>query len=289
MKKLDFPVFAAVVTLMFSCSHNQGDKQLLMVSIDPQKQILEQIAGPAYKVETLLSRGANPETFDPSTAQRMAVDNACIFFATGVFPYENTLAESSTTVFVDTSNGVDFIYGTHSHSHHGDGGDNHHDSKTPDPHYWSSIEGAKNIASNMARAMIELYPDSALAVNGRLNRFNAHCDSLKTAINHTLASHYGRAFAVWHPSLSYFAREFGLKQISLGIEGKELSAKGLADAVDKARQENARVFFSQQEYDSRQAVAINDALGSHLVTVNSLDYDWEGQLKTISDEIARAQ
>ena len=59
--------------------------------------------------------------------------------------------------------------------------------------------------------------------------------------------------SVWHPSLSYFARDYGLEQISLGTEGKEMSAKSLTEAIDKARDKGVGVFFFQKEYDSRQA------------------------------------
>lgn len=285
MKNKGLAFLFCVGVLLASCAKKDTDgSDLLLVCIEPQRYILEQLADSSMVVKTLLKNGSNPETFDPSSAERVAVDKADIFFATGVLPFENTLKLSATdTKFVDTSKGVDFIYGTHSHTHSHDG---HHHGDA-DPHYWGSIAGAKTIATNMAAALIEQYPEKNNFISGRLVKYTAHLDSLQEIISSKLDSSKGSTFIVWHPSLSYFARDYGLHQLSVGLEGKELSSKGLKDAIDIAKQNNAKVFFFQQEYDSRQARTINDGIGSRLVIINPLEYDWETQLIRIADEIAK--
>lgn len=279
---------AAAMLVVAACAHRQPSGQkLLAVSIEPQRQVLEQLAGPSFAVTTVLGRGADPETFDPSTAQRVAVDEADMYFATGVLPFEQRLRQSlgDDYDFVDTSEGVKLLYGTHGHSHHHDGdGHGHLDA---DPHYWSSVEGVRAMARNMAKALCDKYPDSADVVNTRLTRFTASLDSLDSELAARLANAPHCTFAVWHPSLSYFAKEYGLEQLSLGAEGKELSAKELAEAIDHARADSVTVFFFQPGIDSRQAEVLSESIGSRLVPVNPLDYDWRGQLILIADEIAR--
>lgn len=296
------------LTLLGSCASKtdnkaEGDnKPLLMVSIEPQRQILEQLVGPNYEVRSLLGRGSNPETFDPSTKERLAADNAEIYFGTGVLPFEETLEESLKTTYVNTNDGVELIYGTHSHNHghhhghhHGHTGDHHdhnaneceHNHEAPDPHYWSSVSGARAIASNMASALIKSMPDSATIITERLDALMAHYSVLESTLDSITAPAHGSTFAIWHPSLSYFARDYNLKQLTLGVEGKELSVKGLRDAIDKAKDAKVRIFFFQREYDSRQAEPLNDGIGSKLVTINPMDYDWENQLILVANEIAR--
>lgn len=292
---------------------NTCESKVLTVSIEPQRQILEQLAGPSYTVKTMLSRGSNPETFDPSTGDRLAADKSAIYFATGVLPFEERLESSIKAEYVNTGAGINYIYGTHSHHHghdgmhkghaddgHGHESHEHHDHEcnhegheshehdgAPDPHYWSSVDGARTIAHNMATALIKHTPDSAAVINARLDRLMSHYDSLSTELDSILTPLQGTTFAVWHPSLSYFARDYGMTQLSLGTEGKELSAKMLREAIDKARAAGVKVLFFQQEYDSRQAEPLSNGIGARLVTINPLDYDWEGQLKLVADEIAR--
>ncbi len=295
MSKLQSALYI-VITLLLATGCSQKNKpvampqgKVLMVSIEPQRQILEQLVDSSYSVASLLERGANPETFDPSTSERLAVDDATLYFATGVLPFEKKIAASTSTPIINTSVGVKLLFDTHGHMHqhhnHGDSAEGH--SHDADPHYWSSIAGVRSIARNMAAALADAMPEEASTVVERLAAYEAHLDTLQSTLAATLQPHSGTAFAVWHPSLSYFARDFGLVQISLGLEGKDHSALGLRKAIDKAKESNVRVFFFQKEFDSSQAESINSSMGSRLVEINPLDYDWEAQLINIANEIAR--
>lgn len=278
---------AACLFVVASCGSRQAaDKPILAVSIEPQRQILEKIAGPDFEVTTLLGRGADPETFDPSTAQRLAVDEAEIYFSTGVLPFESKIQESldRESEFVDTSKGMTLLYGTHGHAHGHAQADS---ASAADPHYWSSVTGATAIARNMAEALKKHYPERSADINLRLESFYMDMAELNRRIVISLQSAQNPVFAVWHPSLSYFARDYGLEQLSLGEEGKELSAKDMAEAIDHAKADNVKVFFFQPGIDSRQAEVLNESIGSRLVSINPLDYNWQGQLLTIANEIAR--
>jgi zinc transport system substrate-binding protein len=96
-----------------------------------------------------------------------------------------------------------------------------------------------------------------------------------------------KAFAVWHPSLSYFARDYGLEQISVSFENKEMSPVRLAEVADEARAHNVGVFFFQQDYDSRQAQTLNNAMKTKMITVNPLAYDWDKELSNVVDALAQ--
>lgn len=281
-------LFAAtlLLALLVSCAGKSDEKTIVVASIEPQHALLEQLVAPGTEIVTIMGRGANPETFEPTLAQRASVDKASIFFATGALPFEKALEESARgTTFVDTSAGIVPIYGTHGHSHGHDAG---HDSEgAPDPHVWSSVSSAKIMAANMAAALIEADPANKDMYLANLRKLDAHLDSLDAAIAERLQAAPTRAFAIWHPSLSYFARDYGLEQIIVGQEGKEMSARQLRDVIDDATGHNVKVFFFQREYDTRQAQSINSALGARLVTIDPMAYDWEKQLIMICDELSR--
>ena len=276
-------IATAALVLSVSCSNKTNQyKTVLAVSIEPQRQILEQLAGPGFDVVTILGQGADPENFDPSTSQRLALDNADIYFPTGVLPFEKTLKESlgSNTAYVPTIGETELIYGNHGHDHGTEACGHHHE---------MAVEGAGNIASIMYKTLSEEYPDIKDGLTERYTQFNDSLAELRDKVSETLGKAKRRTFAVWHPSLSYFAREFALEQLPLGVEGKDLSAKALAEAIDHAKADSVEVFFFQPGIDSRQAEIMSQGIGSRLVSVNLLDYFWQDQLKLIADEIAGAQ
>jgi zinc transport system substrate-binding protein len=237
-------------------------------------------------VTTLLGRGANPETFDPTMKARMALENSAAFFQVGGLPFEESIAETlgENVKIVNTSKGIDPIYGTHDHGD-ADSDDHHHGGA--DPHTWTSVKNARVIARNMLDALIEIDPDGADFYRQRHSRLDSRLDSLDRVLADKLTDIKTRAFAVWHPSLSYFARDYGLTQISVGFENKEMSPRALAEVTDDARQAGVKVLFFQKEYDSRQANSLCGAIGAELVTINPLEYDWEAQLISIADILKR--
>ncbi|MDE6854026.1 MAG: zinc ABC transporter substrate-binding protein, partial [Muribaculaceae bacterium] len=157
----------------------------------------------------------------------------------------------------------------------------------PDPHYWTSVSGMRTMARNMARALSVQNPDSAKIYTDRLAAVTARLDSIDSEISNRVAKSTTHSFAIWHPSLSYFANDYGLEQVPVGMDNKEMSARQLREVIDHARGDSIRVFFFQKEYDRRQAETINEAIGSRIVTVDPLDYDWDDQMIQIADELAR--
>lgn len=253
-------------------------KPVLAVSIEPQRAILEQLAGDNFEIVTVLPAGANPETFDPTLTQRMSMADAEAYFTIGYLPFENVLAAESKRV-VEVSKGIEPVMGTHSH------GDHVH--VEADPHVWTSLRNGKIIAVQMARTLKELDPDNAGIYDERLYALEHELDSLDAAVGQQLARAGVKSFAVWHPSLSYFARDYGLRQISVGQESKEASPAALKSVINEALADSVRVFFYQKAYDSRQAQSLNAEIGSRLVEINPLAGNWENEILKIADEISK--
>lgn len=253
---------------------------MLTVSVEPQRALLEEIVGDKFKVTTLLTTGANPETFEPTVKARMAVDDSQIFFKIGNMPFENTIEQSlaKTVMVVDCSNDVAPIVGTHGH------GD---EEASIDPHIWASLRNQRVIARTMLNAVVSV--DGANADYYRANF--AELDSTLAATDsifaERLANVANRAFAVWHPSLSYFARDYNLTQISVGFENKDMSPMHLVEVSEQAKAAGVKVFFFQKEYDSRQAQSLNDVLKARMVTINPLSYNLDKELSNIVDELTR--
>ncbi len=273
-----------VVALCGCANHPDSDKPVLAVSIPPQARILSELADSSFSVVSVIRPGTNPETYDPTLGERMRLANARAFFITGVLPFEKTLVSGlpDSVKIIDTSAGIVPISDTHSHHHDSDPGSH---TAIPDPHISTSYTNAILMAENFASALAEIDPERSSLYRERLAGFTARIEAARTDAARRLRESGAHAFAVWHPSLSYYARDFGLHQIAVGQESKEISISSLSSIVNEARADSVRVFFFQKEYDSRQAESINTAIGSRLITIDPLAQDWEAQLKIITDAL----
>ncbi|MEZ3591611.1 MAG: zinc ABC transporter substrate-binding protein [Muribaculaceae bacterium] len=276
-------VVAAVVVCVAACGQKRADKPVVTVSIPPQKYLLEKITGDKVDIKCLLSSGANPESYEPSMSHLVNLGKSEAYFCIGNIGFETAIvdkvrANNPRIKIFNNSDGIPLIVGTHGH-----GAGN---AAEVDPHTWSSVKNAKVIASNMYRAMMDMDPGNGEYYTANYNRLAVSLDSLDARIAAMLAPHRGAAFVVWHPSLSYFARDYGLEQIAIGSESKESSVRSMQARIDEAISDSAQVFFFQKEFDTRQAQVVNEQLGAEMVTINPLDYKWRDEMLIIADAIA---
>ena len=266
------------------CAGGPPEQPIVTVSIEPQRYLLEQITGDRVQVRSLLTEGANPETYDPSVTHMHNLGKSIGYLRMGNIGFEAALidkireANPDLKIF-DTSAGVEPILGTHAHGPH--------EHTAIDPHTWTSVKNAKIIAANMLKAMEQIDSGNKTYYRRNYEIFAARLDSIDSLITSRLAPHRGSSFMVWHPSLSYFARDYGLNQIVVGnAEHKESSVTDLRTAIDDARSRGASIFFFQKDFDSRQVSAINSELEACEVTINPLSYKWEDEIVRIAESIA---
>ncbi len=271
----------------------QGEKPLLTVSIEPLRYFTEAIAGPSWQVETLVPRGASPETYDPTPRQLSRLAQSQAFLRIGYIGYElvwsDRLAENAPQVpFYNLSEGIDLIYGHHHHhDHHNHEGNyaeqeehhHHEEAEGVEPHTWNSPRNARLIATHIRDILTTLD-----APNGTL--YSQRCDSLCQRIDRcdsllrVLLSQpqASRAFMIYHPALSYLARDYGLTQIAIESDGKEPSAARMKALSQLCQAHDIKVIFIQPEFDRHSAESIAQQTGTRLVSINPLAYDWEAEL-----------
>ena len=274
------------------CGRSVNADNRLVVSIEPQRYLLERIAGPKWTVTTLLGRGGDPENFDPSGASLRNLYDSRAYFIVGTLDFERGLigrGQAGVTLF-DTGRGLDHLHGTHTHCNHSDehddihGGHDHEDAV--DPHVWTSVENARRMAANMLKAMIELDPADSAVYRANYKALELSLDSCRARISAILSDCRGMAFMVWHPSLSYFAAENGLEQLAMGMDNKEMSVTEFRNNIDVARKEGASVFLVQPDFDAGRSRAVADEAGVRSVTVNTLAYDMQAELLRIAEIIS---
>ena len=98
-----------------------------------------------------------------------------------------------------------------------------------------------------------------------------------------------KVFMIYHPALSYFARDYGLKQISIEAGGKEPSPLHLKNLINESRKEGVKVIFVQQEFDTRNAELIAKETEAEIVPINPLSYDWNEEMINIAKALHHEQ
>ncbi len=101
-------------------------------------------------------------------------------------------------------------------------------------------------------------------------------------IRDKLKNFEGRQIILFHPSLSYFAREYGLVQYSLEPGGKEPTPHRMAALVDFAGKENISVIYIQSDLDRNQARVFDEEIDGEIVEMWPLNPEWFDNLKEIT-------
>lgn len=286
------------VVLITSCAprskqnSSSNSKPIITVTLEPLRYFTEAIAGDRFTVISMVPKGTSPETYDPTPQQLVDLAKSKAYFRIGYIGFEQTWMDKLTDnaphlQFFDMSQGVDLIYDdTHVHHHEADE-EGHKHSTGVEPHIWSSTINARLIAANILNALCVIDKEnesSYLEGYNTLCRQINHTDSI---IRQTLATPgTDRAFMIYHPALSYFARDYGLHQIPIEAGGKEPSPAHLKGLIDICKDEQVGVIFVQPEFDRRNAELIAQQTGTKVVDINPLAYDWEAEMLNTAKSLA---
>ena len=278
MKRL-IPILTLFICFACGNTAQKSEKAIITVTLEPLRYFTEAIAGENYQVVSMVPKGSSPESYDPTPQQLVNLSKSQAYFRIGHIGFEQAWmkkleANCPDMKVYNTSKGIDLIRdkGHWHEDHFHEGG--------VEPHIWNSTQNALIIADNIYQALCELDSTHQADYKNRL-------DSLKQSIRQTdaetrrLLENADSTFLIYHPALSYFARDYGLKQISIEEGGKKPSPAQLKDLIETCRNENIHTIFVQQEFDQRNAQLIAHELGLNIVSINPLSYDWtEEMLRT---------
>ena len=238
----------------------------IYVTIAPLKYIVEQITGDDFDIEVLVPAGASPETFEPTPKQYISLNEAQMIFSTGLIEFETTLLNrlGDKSHIVNLSRNIALIEGSCSHNHTDK--EHHHGI---DPHIWTSPRELKTIARNAYDAIMVQYPDSA-KYREAYNRLARQIELLDEECRQQCATSSARAFIIYHPALTYYARAYGIEQIAVEADGKEPSAKHIAEIIEQAKAKGVKSLLYQKEYPRSVVEVLADDTGLEPQEINPL-------------------
>ena len=264
MKHQQIKNYASFLLLAFSivlcgCTQSgQGIKRIITVTIEPLRYFTEAIVGDKFEVITMVALGGSD-----------------LYIKVGSIGFEHTWMKklqdnAPHTIIVDSSEGI-----VPQESSEG----------INDPHTWMSCQNAVIIARNIYRALAQINKQDSLYFKENLEALITKIRDTDTAIREKLTKEKSTAFLIYHPVLTYFAKEYGLKQIHIEDEGREPSALQLAYTIDEAKSRRVKVLFQQKEFANSNSAIVAHGVGAQVVNINPLSYHWPDQMIFIAKSL----
>lgn len=285
MAKIKGVYIILILLITTSCSIG-SDKQnkIAAVTILPQKYLLDKIVGDSIDVVCAIPEGGNPEEYSATTRQMEEIATSSLYFKVGELGFEKTtlssiLSNTPNIKVVTLSEDIDFIASTCSH------GEEEH--LHYDPHYWSSPKCTKIMATNMYKAIIEYDKANKSYYKNNYEKLIVELDALDIKVDSLLSATSNRKFAIFHPSLSYFARDYGLEQISLERNGKEITPNVMLQTIEEAINSGVKTVFIQNEFNTSQIETFADEIGAEVVVINPLAYNIIEEILKVAYAIAK--
>lgn len=236
------------------------------VTISPYKYFVDQIAKGKVDVNVMVPNGNNPETYEPYAQQMMELSKSALYLKVGSIGFEQTwmkkLQDNAPDMkVIDTSVGIK-------------------PAKTPggniDPHVWMSCSNARIIASNILKALCELEPKNKAFFEKNYQSLLCIIDKRDSTIRESFKKDPDlvHKFVIYHPILTYFARDYQLEQLAIEEEGSEPSAAQLKSLIERARKEKIKFCLIQAEFANRNTTTFINESHTKPMNINPLQGDW---------------
>ncbi len=280
MRKIVFLTIVAVV--LGSCGRGgpgKAEKSVILVSILPQKTFVEKIGGSDFQVSVLIPHGANPTTYSLLPTQMTEIASARLWLTMGYVGFERSWGErireaNPRMEVADLSEGVDLIGGEPVNAQGIRSG--------IDPHTWMSPANVRIMAARILDELVKINPGRKTVYTAGYEAFLREIEETDRKIREILRASVGKKVISYHPSLTYFARDYGLEQLSVEQEGKEPTPAHLAQLVLTAQIQNIGVIFIQSEFDRELAEVFAREIKGSVIQIWPLNPEWSSNLTEIA-------
>ena len=146
-------------------------------------------------------------------------------------------------------------------------GHHHHDEEgksetSYDPHIWLSPSNVKQMGTQILEHLLELMPENEVLLNKKYEKFISDVVETDSDIKKILSeSDCLKGFLVFHPAWGYFAKDYGLSQDSIELEGKEPSPRELIEQLKKPKTLGIKNIWIQPQRSSRMAKSLAESRG----------------------------
>lgn len=267
-------------------------KPNIVVSILPEQTFVKKIAGDMVDVTVMVQPGSNPHAYEPKPSQMVALSKADIYFSIGV-EFEDVWlgkfkSQNKKLRFVDISEHIKKMRMVAHHHEHEDDEKHHHHHDGLDPHTWTSPKNVAVMAHNIFDTLKQIDPQNHERYKANLQKFLKEIAATDAKIKEILNNvRPGTRFMVFHPAWGYFAKEYGLEEVAIEVEGKNPKPREIIMIIDEAKEEKVKVIFAQPEFSDKSAKVIAEEAGVRVEKISPLSADWSDNLIEMATLIAK--
>jgi zinc transport system substrate-binding protein len=265
---------------VFSSDSNQfkktnESKLQVMSSFYPLHEFSQNIGQEKVDVKLLVPVGVEPHDWEPTIkdVQQMQKSDLIIINGIGFESWVDKLNEINYQgVIVDTSNGIIKNIDEESSVHE------EHIDEFVDPHIWLNPVFAKIQVQNIANAFSDSDPENRQYFQENAANYIIELDLLDSKIRNEL-SDCNHDFIAFHHAFSYFADEYNLIQhtiISSYAPHAEPTAKTLENVINKAKQLNLKVIFTEETADPKTSQVIANEISGKILVLSPLEISDDG-------------
>lgn len=264
-------ILLLAITVLSCKSPDRTSRDTVTVSISPFGYFVSTIAENDFSINIMVPAGSDPHIYEPSPDQIASLRKSAAYISDGYLGFELTwldrFFEANTKMKLLTlGDSTDIIMAKdHDGTGHPEGAD---------PHFWVSPKSARPIAGAVLNLLCDLKPEMEARYNYNYRRLLDTIDSIDKKAEEMLTGFDNNYFMVFHPTLSYIARDYGLVQLAVEEEGKEPTPSSMKNLIDEAIKRNIKVIFVMEEFDRKNALTIASETGSVIRSINPLSEDW---------------
>ena len=219
--------------------------------------LVARVGGSKVSVISLVPRGGEVHTFDPTPATLTAIAEAQLIFANGL-----GLDDALTNLVKDAgSRGtvIKLAEDLEGATVIANGGE-------PNPHLWLNVAYARKYAARIAGALKSAAPAQAAAIDATATSYDATLVELDAWVKSRISSvaPANRKIISLHEAFPYFADAYGLEIVGsvVSTPGQDPSAGELAALVTAIKASGAKAIFSEAQFSDKLARTIADEAGA---------------------------
>lgn len=293
--------FIGISVFLAGCSRTEipgetSAKIKVLVTVLPEAGYVKAVGGERVEVFVAVPPGADPHTFEPSARDMVEFSDADIYFTLGkgILPFEDNLVTRLSGInprmkVVETAGGIDLLASVEHHEDNqnpstGTTGESH---EGPDPHVWVSMKNIPPMVNHITGALSTIDPAYAPYYTKNRDTFLANITLMDAEIRSMIEKTRGKQFISSHASWGYFARDYGLRQVTIGQPGKEATSKEIESLIREAGANNITIIVTEPQYSRKAAEVIANSINGSVVVADPLAPDTPRELQKLATLLSR--
>ncbi len=155
-----------------------------------------------------------------------------------------------------------------------------------DPHTWTSLRNAEKMIDHFVEEIGEIDEQNADYYEDNAEDYTSELRKLDQELEKNIPE--GEAFMIYHPSMGYFADDYGLEQMAIEVDGDDPGPGQIRGLIDRAEDEDVEVIFTSPQFDEEAAQTIADEIDGSVETIDPLAKDYLDNMRDISESLIGA-